>query len=149
LKFDTVKIIGKHNLDKIQNLTKCMHVFQFFSLNSILHMNLTRQFVHLTLTYKHHQTITPVLYCSMIMLTFEPEKEHLRHSLLFLFNQKKKAVESHCLLVESYGEHIPSIRTCETWFRQFKSGDFNVKDKNAKMNCWHDWMMTQLKQQYR
>lgn len=22
----------------------------------------------------------------------------------------------------------PSIRTCETWFRQFKSGDFNVKD---------------------
>ena len=45
-----------------------------------------------------------------------------------LFNQKKKAVESHRLLVESYGEHAPSIRTCETWFRQFKSGDFNMKD---------------------
>ncbi|KAL6252042.1 hypothetical protein P5V15_015023 [Pogonomyrmex californicus] len=39
-----------------------------------------------------------------------------------------QAVESHRLLVETYGEHAPSIRTCETWFRQFKSGDFNVKD---------------------
>ncbi|KAL6254751.1 hypothetical protein P5V15_014077 [Pogonomyrmex californicus] len=62
------------------------------------------------------------------MSSFVPEKEHLRHALLFLFNQKKKAVESHRLLVETYGEHAPSIRTCETWFRQFKSGDFNVKD---------------------
>ena len=26
------------------------------------------------------------------------------------------------------GEHAPLIRTCETWFRQFKNGDFNVKD---------------------
>ena len=25
------------------------------------------------------------------------------------------------------GEHAPSIRTCETWFRQFESSDFNVK----------------------
>ncbi|KAL6258234.1 hypothetical protein P5V15_010163 [Pogonomyrmex californicus] len=62
------------------------------------------------------------------MSSFVPEKEHLRHALLFLFNQKKKAVESHRLLVETYSEHAPSIRTCETWFRQFKSGDFNVKD---------------------
>ena len=62
------------------------------------------------------------------MSKFVPEKEHLRHALLFLFNQKKKAVESHRVLVETYGEHAPSIRTCETWFRQFKSGDFNVKD---------------------
>ena len=62
------------------------------------------------------------------MSTFVPENEHLRHALLFLFHQKKKAVESHRVLVETYGEHAPSIRTCETWFRQFKRGDFNVKD---------------------
>ncbi|KAL6254762.1 hypothetical protein P5V15_014091 [Pogonomyrmex californicus] len=43
----------------------------------------------------------------------------------------KKAVESHRLLVETYGEHAPSIRTYETWFRQFKSGDFNVKDSEC------------------
>jgi hypothetical protein len=33
------------------------------------------------------------------MSKFVPEKEHLRQALLFLFNQKKKAAESHCLLV--------------------------------------------------
>lgn len=62
------------------------------------------------------------------MSNFVPEKEHLRHALLFLFHQKKKAVESHRLLVETYGEHAPSIKTCETWFRKFKSGDFDLKD---------------------
>ncbi|GFW75248.1 mariner Mos1 transposase [Trichonephila clavipes] len=61
------------------------------------------------------------------MSNFVP-KEHLRLALLFLFNQKKKTVESNRLLVETYGEHAPSIRTCETWFRQFKSSDFIVKD---------------------
>ena len=33
------------------------------------------------------------------------------------------------MLVETYGEHAPVIRTCETWFRQFKSGDFDLTDK--------------------
>ena len=57
-----------------------------------------------------------------------PGKSHLRHSLLFLFHQKQKAVEAHRLLVETYGQHAPVIRTCETWFRQFKSGDFDLTD---------------------
>lgn len=64
----------------------------------------------------------------MIISNFVFEKEHLRHALLFLFNQNKKYDKSHHLLVETYGEQAPSIRTCKTWFRQFKSGDFNVKD---------------------
>lgn len=62
------------------------------------------------------------------MSSFVPGKEHLRHAMLFLFNQNKKAVECHRLLEETYGEHAPSIRTCETWFRHFKQGDFDVKD---------------------
>ena len=32
------------------------------------------------------------------------------------------------MLVETYGEHAPVIRTRETWFRQFKSGDFDLTD---------------------
>ena len=32
------------------------------------------------------------------------------------------------MLVETYGKHAPVIRTCETWFRRFKSGDFDLKD---------------------
>ena len=62
------------------------------------------------------------------MFTSVPSKSHLRHSLLFLFHQKKKAVEAHRLLVETDGENAPVIRTCETWFRQFKSGDFDLTD---------------------
>ncbi|GFQ83541.1 histone-lysine N-methyltransferase SETMAR [Trichonephila clavata] len=62
------------------------------------------------------------------MLNLTLKKEHLRRALLFLFNPKKHAVESHRLSVETYGGHAPSIRTCETWFRQFKRGDFNLKD---------------------
>ena len=37
------------------------------------------------------------------------------------------APKSKHLLIETYGEEASSIRTCETGFRQFKSGDFNVK----------------------
>ena len=62
------------------------------------------------------------------MSSFVPSKSHLRHSLLFLFHQKKKAVEVHRLLVKTYGEHAPVIRACETWFRQFISGDFDLTD---------------------
>src|SRR5436190_23031111 len=87
----------------------------------------------------------------MNMSSFVPNKEHLRHSLLFLFHQKKKAAEAHRLLVETYGEHAPVIRTCETWFRQFKSGDFDLKDnehpgaaKGLKTRiCRCCWMKTQ------
>ena len=46
-----------------------------------------------------HQTIASVLYHAVIMLKFVPGKEHLWHALLFLFNQKKKAVEWHSLLL--------------------------------------------------
>ena len=56
-----------------------------------------------------------------------PSKTHLRHSLLFLFHQKKKAAE-YRLLVEIYDEHAPVIRTSDTWFRQYKSGDFDLTD---------------------
>ena len=32
------------------------------------------------------------------------------------------------MLVETYSEHAPVIRACETWFRQYNSGDFNLTD---------------------
>ena len=68
------------------------------------------------------------MFTSVNMSSFVSSKSHLRHSLLFLFHQKKKAVEAHRLLVDTYGEHASVIRTCETWFRQFKSGDFGLTD---------------------
>lgn len=63
------------------------------------------------------------------MSTFEPSSEHLRHAMLLYFNQRKKAAECHRLLSETYGEHSPAIKTCETWFRRFKSGDYDVSDR--------------------
>ena len=68
------------------------------------------------------------------MSSFVPSKSHLWDSLLFLFHQKKKAAESHRLLLETHGEHAPVIRTCDTWFRQFKSGDFDLTD-NEQSSC--------------
>lgn len=63
------------------------------------------------------------------MSSFEPNKEHLRHVLLFLFNQKKNASESHRILVETYGDNVPTQDTCVRWFKRFKIGDFDLKDK--------------------
>ena len=33
------------------------------------------------------------------------------------------------MLVEVYGDSAPSDKTCKEWFRRFKSGNFNVEDK--------------------
>lgn len=63
------------------------------------------------------------------MSNYEPTKHHLREVLLFLFNSKKSAAESHRSLLKTYGDHAPSIKTCEYWFRRFKSGDFDTDDK--------------------
>lgn len=42
---------------------------------------------------------------------------------------KKIAAESHRLLLETYSDYTISIKTCEYWFRRFKSGDFDTCDK--------------------
>ncbi|GFR12578.1 histone-lysine N-methyltransferase SETMAR [Trichonephila clavata] len=72
----------------------------------------------------------------------------MRHALLFLFNLQ--AVESHA-------EHVPSIRSSQTRFPQFKSGDFNLKDsessgipqsfKNEQLQELLDDNPTQIQQQ--
>lgn len=64
------------------------------------------------------------------MAEFVPTKEDVRNALLTFFKSKKSARESHRLLVEAYGEHALSKSQCEEWFRRFKSGDFDLKDKH-------------------
>lgn len=63
------------------------------------------------------------------MSDYVPTKQHLREVLLYWFNLKKSATESHRLLSEAYPKYAPSIRTCQEWFARFKSGDFDVEDK--------------------
>lgn len=57
------------------------------------------------------------------------KKQHLREVLLGYFFAKKTATESHRLLVEVYGDAAMSKSQCSEWFQRFKSGDFDIKDK--------------------
>jgi [histone H3]-lysine36 N-dimethyltransferase SETMAR len=70
-----------------------------------------------------------VFFTRFKMENFVPTKQHLREVLLHYFFLKKSAAESCRLLSETYGEHSPSIKTCEYWFRRFKTNDFDVSDK--------------------
>lgn len=45
------------------------------------------------------------------MSVYEPNSRHLREVLLFCFNMKKTAAESHCMLSSTYGEDPISERT--------------------------------------
>lgn len=63
------------------------------------------------------------------MSHFVPSKQHLREALLLLFNSKRNATQAHEFLSEVYPEYAPEIRTCQKWFARFKSGDFDLEDK--------------------
>ena len=52
--------------------------------------------------------------------------------MIFLFDQKKKASESHRILVEPDGDLAPTGKNCERWFQRFKSRDFNIIDKERE-----------------
>jgi len=49
--------------------------------------------------------------------------------LIFCFNWKKSAAETHRILVEVYGDTAPTDKSCKEWFRRFKDEDFSVEDK--------------------
>jgi len=44
------------------------------------------------------------------------KKKHMREALLFYFNLKKSAAESHRMLVKAYGDNALSETTCRDWF---------------------------------
>jgi len=53
----------------------------------------------------------------------------MREALLFCFNLKKSAAESHRMLVEAYGDNALSETTCRDWFRRFNDDNFDLSDK--------------------
>ena len=55
----------------------------------------------------------------------------MREALLFCFNLKKSAAESHRMLVEVYGDNALSETTCRDWFRQFNN-NFDLSDKKRE-----------------
>ena len=63
------------------------------------------------------------------MSNFVPEKVCLRGVLLYYFNMKKTAAESHRILVEVYSKRALAERTCQKWFARFKSCGFGLEDE--------------------
>ena len=53
----------------------------------------------------------------------------MRKALLFCFNLKKSAAESHRMLVEAYGDNVLS---CRDWFRRFNDDNFDLSDKKRE-----------------
>ncbi|EZA48043.1 hypothetical protein X777_14316 [Ooceraea biroi] len=55
-------------------------------------------------------------------------KQHFRHALLLFFNQKKTAAEGYRIIVETYGDSAPSIKTEEV--RKFVDEWINSKEES-------------------
>ena len=101
-----------------------------------------------TLTSAHHQQFyTTYIFSFVIMSSFLLKKKHMRETLLFCFNLKKSAAESHRMLVEVYGL---SETTCRDWFRRFNDDNFDLSDKKREnrprkvedVNCRLFWTRT-------
>lgn len=62
------------------------------------------------------------------MSSFVPDKKFLRGVLLHYYFMKQTAVKTHRILTEVYGDHVITERTCQNWFKRFKSGNFALED---------------------
>ena len=56
----------------------------------------------------------------------------MREALLFCFNLKKSAAESHWMLVEAYGDNALSETTCRDWFCRFNDDLMSVKKRENR-----------------
>ena len=86
----------------------------------------------------------------VIMSSFLLKKKHMREALLFCFNLKKSAAESHRMFVEAYGDNALSETTCRNRFRRFNADNFDLSDKKREnrprkvrtINCRLFWTRT-------
>jgi len=56
----------------------------------------------------------------------------MREALLFYFNLKKSAAESHRMLVEVYGDNALTETICRDLFRRFNDDNFDLSDKKRE-----------------
>lgn len=63
------------------------------------------------------------------MSVFVPNSRHLREVLIFCFHLERTAAEAHRMVFNTYGESVPSERTCREWFQRFNSGNFDIEDQ--------------------
>ncbi|GFW12819.1 histone-lysine N-methyltransferase SETMAR [Trichonephila clavipes] len=58
----------------------------------------------------------------------ESDKQLFRHILLFYYKKGKNAVQARRKLTDVYGEGVLTVRQCQNWFANFRSGNFDVED---------------------
>ena len=66
----------------------------------------------------------------MKISNFVANSHYWREVLLHYFISKKTAAGSHRILVKVYGKHDLSETKCNYWFRGFKSGNFDLSNKD-------------------
>ena len=64
------------------------------------------------------------------MSSVVPTNYDLRTALVLCYHLKETAAESYRMRVEAYGEHALGKTQCFEWFKKFKSGNFDVRNKD-------------------
>ena len=83
------------------------------------------------------------LLCSMCRNLYRTRSIRRQHKF-FVFIWRKLLLNCTEKFREAYGGHTPSQHTCEWWFQCFKSGDFEVADKEHEkppknLKMWQFW----------
>ena len=56
------------------------------------------------------------------------DQVHIRHCILYECKKGSKTSQAARNIRSVYKNEVPSIRTCQLWFKQFESGNFTLED---------------------